>query len=113
MCAYCQDTVTYSGKCFKRYALWYFLYGEAAKLCKAKFPSEFQNPIDVLLAGLIARKPFLHDTMKQIYDKVGVAGYFYGQYGQLSNQEPSCPAAVGIVPKNKINTEDWHWTGVR
>ena len=112
-CDYCSDTVTYNGKCFKRYALWYFLYGDAAKFCKKKFPNSFGDPIQTLFEGLLIRKPIMHDSMKQIMDKVEVAAYFYGRYKQLSNQEPTCPAASGEYPKNRIDTEDWHWEGVK
>jgi hypothetical protein len=115
VCDQCQDTVTYSGNCFRRSSLWYFLYGDAARMCNKKFPNSFGNPINTLFVGLLIRRPIFHDTMKDLYNKCEVAGYFYGAagYTQLSNQEPTCPASNGEYPKNVVHPEDWHWAGVK
>jgi RHS repeat-associated protein len=111
----CADTVTYGGYCFQRYALWYFLYGEAAALCQKDFPSRYPDPIGALSRGLWVRSKLPGaggDTTQQMNNKVQVARHFFNG-APLSNQEPFCTAQGGRTPDNKIDIHNWRWIGVK
>ena len=111
-CQGCQDTVVYNGNCMQRYALWYFLYGEAAKLCNAEFAGYYNDPIETLRGGLSLRQPFSGDSDKQIRDKVEVARHFYSGT-PLSNQENQCEVDSTVPVMSNPDIHDWHWKGVR
>jgi len=116
----CKDTLSYENKCFDRHALWYFLFGQAAKLCNKRFHNRYDDALQNLENGLHARQllttPPPHifgppDEDWQIENKVSVARYFYLGQPQLNNQRADCGgcASATSVP----NAEDWKWKGVR
>jgi len=111
----CQDTVSYEGKCFQRYSLWYFLFGEAGALCHKDFPDSYPNPILVLQSGLKFRADFAlagnPDSYQQIQDKVAVARHFYDG-SPLANQQGICEASRE-TPKTMVDPKNWNWDGVK
>ena len=107
---FCQDTLTCEGKRFQRYSLWYFLYGEAARLC-----NEFRmgDPIATLQGGLTIRSElttFGASNAQQIRNKVAVARHYYDG-SPLADQETSCRPST--FPVGSVNIQNWDWTGVR
>ncbi len=111
--ASCSRTVTYDQKCFRDDALWYFLFGKAAGLCKKEFPNDFGDPMADLLDGLIKRSEGGGgDSDEFIGNKVEVATHFYNG-ALLSNQNPKCPIQEGGPKDTKVDPQNWWWDGVK